>query len=193
MTLECYRQKVDKLASQHSLAVQQVEQEEAALSRSKGAVEATEEAQRIVQAIAQTLQQQAHQKIAEVVSRCLSAVFEQPYEFRIRFDRKRGKTEARMEFVRDGLVLDDPLNSVGGGVVDVCGLALRLACVLLARPPHRRFLCLDEPFRFVRGKGNRERTRRMLQGIAEELGVQFLICTDIPAYRLGKVIEIGGE
>ena len=75
--------------------------------------------------------------------------------------------------------------------VDVAALALRLACVVLARPPRRRLLVLDEPFRFVRGRENRARTRRMLTGLAGDLGFQIILCTDIPEYRLGMIVEMG--
>ncbi len=121
----------------------------------------------------------------------MSVVFDDPYEFRIRFDRKRGKTEARLEFVRDGKVRDDPLNEVGGGVVDVAALALRLACLMSFKPPKRRLLVLDEPFSYIRGVGNRKRVREMLVKLAEELKVQFVLSTDIPEFRLGKIIDIG--
>ena len=185
-----YRRKVDKLGADHRLAVATAERERVALSDATRKKETAIEAQRIVQAIAQALQQRAHDKIAKVVTRCLEAVFDDPYEFRIRFDTKRGKTEARLVFVRNEKEFDDPLNEVGGGVVDVASLALRLACIVLAKPPRRRLVVLDEPFSHVRGKGNRERTGRMLSKLAEDMGFQIVLCTDIPAYRLGTVIEL---
>ena len=107
------------------------------------------------------------------------------------FDRKRGKTEAQLVFERDGVQLEDPLNEIGGGVVDVAALALRLSSILLSRPPMRRFLALDEPFKSIRGKENRARTRLMLQRLAEDLKLQILINTDIPEFQLGTVVELG--
>jgi ABC-type uncharacterized transport system YnjBCD ATPase subunit len=93
-------------------------------------------------------------------------------------------------FIKDGVVLDDPLNEVGGGVIDVASLALRLSCILLMRPPMRRLLVLDEPFSNIRGESNKARTREMLQMLATEMGIQIVINTDIPAYRLGTVVEL---
>ena len=115
---------------------------------------------------------------------------DEPYEFMFRFDKKRGKTEARKVFYRDGLELDDPLNEVGGGVIDIASFALRVAYILLSHPPKRRFIALDESFKCVRGEDNKRRTRKMLQLLAEKKGFQFLINTDIPEYRLGKIIEM---
>jgi hypothetical protein len=184
------RKRVDGLKSRLRMAEECVRVEKARLGEAEAEVGVVLEASAVVQAVAQAVQQAVHVRIAAVVTRCLNAVFEDPYEFRIRFDRKRGKTEARMTFVRGGMELDDPMNEVGGGVVDVASLALRLACVVMARPVRRRLVVLDEPFAHIRGEGNRTRTREMLERLAEELGVQFVLCTDIEAYRMGNVVEV---
>lgn len=190
MDFQGVEQQVHRLAVQYQAAREAVDREAIALDEAQGQERTTVAAQQIVQSIAQTIQQQVHQQIATVVTRCLTAVFDEPYEFSIQFVQKRGKTEAQLQFTRDGLVLDDPLNEVGGGVIDVAALALRLAVILLSRPPRRRLLVLDEPWKNIRGEQNRTRTRQMLQRLAEELGIQFIINTDIPAYRLGTVVEI---
>lgn len=154
------------------------------------------EAQSIIQLIAQTMQQKAHKRISGLVSRCLSSVFSEPYEFRIVFDRKRGKTEARMEFERDGIVLDDPFNQIGGGVIDVAALALRLACIMMVQPRRRRLLVLDEPLKNVRGKQNRHRVRLLLETLAEEMDMQIILNVDIdsyPEFAVGDILEIGNN
>ena len=192
--ITAYRTTVDELLAQRRLAEECVRVEKGKLLGAELDIEVVGDANKILQAVARTVQQAAHGRLAGVVTRCLNAVFpDDPYGFRIRFDRKRGKTEARMVFVRDGLELDDPLNEVGGGVVDVASLALRLACVVMARPVRRRLVVLDEPFAHIRGGGNRRRTREMLERLADELGVQFILCTDIEEYRLGKVVEVGDD
>lgn len=193
VNLEEHRSVVDGLLADRRLADASVREETDALDETKARVASFGEAQTIVQGIAQTLQQRAHEKVAGVVTQCLNAVFEDAYEFRIRFDRKRGKTEARLTFVRDGLVLDDPLNEVGGGVIDVAALALRLAYLLLSRPPRRKLVVLDEPFRNIRGCGNKRRIRRMLLELADRIGFQFVLNVDADAYpefRLGTVVEL---
>lgn len=147
-----------------------------------------EESQRIIQTIATTIQEQAHSKIAAVVSKCLETVFDEPYQFKITFERKRGKTEARLTFLRDGLELD-PLTASGGGVVDVAAFALRLACLVLSVPKKRRTLILDEPFKFL-SKNYRSNIRKMLLSLSEEMSVQFIMVTHIPELECGRLIEI---
>lgn len=151
---------------------------------------AAEEAQQTIQAIAETVQEAAHDRIAGVVSRCLAAVFDDPYEFRIKFERARGRTEARLTFVRDGMEVS-PLEASGGGVVDVAAFALRLSCLMLARPARRRVVVLDEPFRFV-SAGYRERVRAMLEGLSKDLDVQFIMVTHIEELAVGHVINVDG-
>lgn len=150
---------------------------------------ASEEAKKIVQAVAQAVQQKAHDRIAGVVSRCLSAVFDEPYEFRVLFEQKRGRTEARLVFCRGELEVD-PLTASGGGVVDVAAFALRLSALLLTRPPLRRVVVLDEPFKFV-SEAYRGRVRLMLETLAAELDVQFVVVTHIRELVTGTVIDLG--
>jgi len=188
-----WRKTMDRLTAEHGQRRAEVARESAEVTRLQQSRRSVEEAQRIAQSVAQAIQQTVHRRIADVVSRCLLAVFDEPYSFKIEFDRKRGKTEAVMVFERGGAKLDDPLNEIGGGVVDVAAFALRLACLLLKRPAGRRMLVLDEPFKCLRGGQNRARTRVMLERLSEELGLQLLICTDIPEYRLGTVVELGDD
>lgn len=152
---------------------------------------AAEEAQGIVQAVAETVQAEAHDRIAGVVTRCLAAVFDKPYEFQIRFERARGRTEARLVFVRDGQELD-PLDASGGGVVDVAAFALRLSSLMLARPACRRVVVMDEPFKFV-SVGRRDRVRAMLESLAEDLDVQFVMVTHMDELRCGTIVELEGD
>jgi hypothetical protein len=186
-----YRNRANGLLLEHRTAVAAKEKETRELATIKMVLADTQEAQVIVQAIAQETQQRAQAQISSVVSQCLKTVFSDfAYDFEIRVDIKRGKTEATLVFLRDGIELTDPLNEVGGGVLDVASLALRLSCLLLTQPQRRKLLILDEPFSNIRGEENRARTRQLLQELAEQLDVQIIINTDIPEYRLGRVIEL---
>jgi DNA repair exonuclease SbcCD ATPase subunit len=138
--------------------------------------------------VAETIQEEAHDRIAGVVTRCLAAVFDDPYEFHIRFERARGRTEARLVFVREGREVN-PTDASGGGVVDVAAFALRLSCLMLARPACRRVVVLDEPFKFV-SADRRANVRAMLEGLAVDLGVQFIMVTHIEALECGTIIRL---
>lgn len=147
------------------------------------------EAQRIVQVVAQTVQKQAHAKLAGIVTRCLQAVFGPEFEFKIEFDRKRGKTEAKLLITENGLELN-PMDECCGGVIDVATFALRLACLLLQRPVRRRLLVLDEPMKNVNGQIYQDRVGQLMETLAEEMGVQFIIVTDDDWLKVGKVVQL---
>lgn len=127
--------------------------------------------------------------MAKVVSSALATVFDEPYTFHIEFEQKRGKTEARLVFMRDGIEFN-PKECSGGGVLDVAAFALRLACLILARPEARRVVVLDEPMKFVNGDENQARVGSMLLQMAEKTGFQFIIVSDDEWLKIGKVIEL---
>ena len=115
-------------------------------------------------------------------------VFEESYKFKINFERKRGKTEAVFVFIKDGQELD-AASSIGGGVIDLASFALRLSCLILARPQRRRVMILDEPFRFV-SRNHRGRLKSMLEILSTELKVQFILVTHDKELMIGKVYDL---
>ena len=184
-----YTAKITALHHRHALATARAAEEEAAATTAADNLTAAHQAQAAAQHIAEATQQQAQGRIAAIVSRCLLAVFgDDAYDFRIVFERKRGKTEAALLFARGGLEAD-PLTATGGGVVDVAAFALRLAALMLSRPPARRLLVVDEPFRFVSTEF-RPQVRRLLETLAEEMGVQIILVTHAPEFSIGKVVSL---
>ena len=185
-----WRRTVDKLLAAQRLAAAAVQAARADVDNAKARQAAVAEAQAAAQQLAQQTQQAAHAGLASVVSRCLSAVFDEPYDFRIAFEQKRGRTEARLTFYRDGHE-HDPMTASGGGVVDVAAFALRLAALTLAQPPARRVLFLDEPFRFVHSPLYRRRVRQLLERLADDMGVQIIMVTGVAELQTGQVVELG--
>jgi DNA repair exonuclease SbcCD ATPase subunit len=165
-----------------------LEMERASLKESSRNLSAIVKGQKILQEVARDVQQHAHKQIASVVSKSLKAVFDEPYEFRINFEKKRGKTEAQLEFVRDNQGTD-PLTAAGGGVVDVAAFALRIACLVLSRPVLRRVVVLDEPFRFV-SEEYRQRISDLLIQLSEDLKIQFVIVTHMKELKVGKIYRL---
>ena len=145
------------------------------------------QAQEIAQKAAEEIQQQVHKQIANIVNKCLQAIFPDPYEFKIRFVPKRGKTEAELLFIRNGKEIEN----VGGGVIVIVAFALRLSSLLLSRKRPRRTMALDQPFGDVsKDKGYLERIPEMLVMLAEEFGFQFIQVTHIDEMKIGKIIEL---
>jgi DNA repair exonuclease SbcCD ATPase subunit len=180
---------LNKLKIKLETAKEQVKQNRIAAVDAEDHLSKTEQARDLIQQVGQAVQQEAHDRLAGVVSRCLETVFDEPYEFKIVFDKKRNQTEARLVFVRDGFEVS-PLDAAGGGVVDVAAFALRLSCLLLRRPASRRLLVLDEPFRFL-SEQYRPRVKQMLEELSERMKIQIVQVTHAPELVAGKVIEMG--
>lgn len=183
-----YSKQVQRLLAQREHVRRQIKDEQVALEIASSQVEHVLAAQAMLQQLAQGVQQQAHACISKIVSQCLETVFVEPYEFEIEFEQKRGKTEARLLFMRDEHEID-PLEGSGGGVIDVAAFALRLACLVLSNPASRRIMILDEPMKFL-SKDYRPRFRELLKTISEDLQVQFIVVTHDPDLIGGSVVLI---
>ena len=184
------RSQIDGVLSQYTSALSAYREEGEALEGALSRLSSAESARDFIQSVVQSIQQEVHEQITAVVSKGLQTVFDEPYQFKIDFEKKRGRTEARLIFERNGLELD-PLSSSGGGVVDVAAFTLRVACLVLSRPSVRPLLILDEPFKNV-SKANDylDRIPSLLQSICKDLGIQIIMVTHIDELKVGKVIRI---
>lgn len=181
-------EQVEKKFAQIQLAEEKLKDYEIQKTNALQQSKTLADCQELAQVVAQGIQQQAHSMIARVVSKCLSAIFDEPYVFQILFERKRNKTEARLVFERDGMEID-PITSSGGGVLDVAAFALRLAAVVLTKPRCRKIIIMDEPFRFV-SQEYRFKIRQLLLDLAKEYDFQFIMVTHIRELVCGTNVDL---
>jgi DNA repair exonuclease SbcCD ATPase subunit len=186
-----YRQKLDKKKARLDSLKESVRENRVVVAEAEGHLSDAEECRTIIQGVGQRLQEMAHDRIAGVVSRCLEVVFDEPYEFKIVFEKKRNQTEARLVFVRDGMEIN-PMDAAGGGVVDVAAFALRLACISLRRPKLRKFVVLDEPWKHL-SERFRPGMRGLIMKLAQDMDFQFLVVTHSREFEAGKIIRLGGD
>ena len=110
------RSQIDALITEQNLNTSIIRKESVAMIHAEDAVDDAKEAQIFLQGVARNVQEKAHHQIASIVTECLAAVFDDPYEFKILFEEKRGKTEARLVLSRPArrrlLVLDEPFRFV---------------------------------------------------------------------------------
>lgn len=179
---------VEKLSLSYNVERSKYTQAKETIRATKLELVHAQEAESIIEAIAEDVQNKAHEQIAKTVSNCLSCVFDDPYEFKIVFDKKWNRTDASLVFVRDGEEYN-PVHSSGGGAVDVAAFALRVACVVMSKPPLRRVLLLDEPFKFV-SRQYRNKVREVLEIISKEMDVQIIMVTHIEELQAGNVVNL---
>ena len=139
-----------------------------------------EKAQAFLQKVAQDTQEQLKIHVEDIVQLALDAIFPDKYIFEIQFNTAYGKTTAELVFIskQSGHIVD-PMIASGGGVVDVCSFALRLACWTLSRGIDK-VIILDEPFRFL-SKNLQERAGMLLKELSGKLGIQIILTTHLDA------------
>lgn len=190
-TTQQLRKEINEHLAKYHLAKDRKKQLTKQIKSSSQYLKAGKESQAILQSVAKGIQESVHRQIATVVTRCIATVFENPYTFKIIFEKKRGKTEAKMAFLRDGKEFD-PNDGVSGGMKDVASFGLRVACLMIKRPQRRRLLVLDEPFKHL-DSHRVPRAAELLKTLSKEMNIQFIIVTHQHRLKIGKTIEIEGD
>ncbi len=190
MNLIKTRKKVNSLLSDLKVAKRACREERRKLAEAKEHLTFVEEAQQAVQLVAKEIQQHVHKQIANVVKECLDLIFvNEGYGFKIRFDKKRNRTEAVLILTKNEHEIIDPLNADSGGVCEISALPLRVACLIMSKPKLRRLLVLDEPFKSLSAE-YWERTRMLINKLSEDFGIQIIMVTHNPYLQTGKVIKL---
>ena len=181
MNLEEIRTEVAKLQGQRDAVAKRVDELTSLHKQYHRRTKVADLARKVVREAALITQSQLEFSIAKTVTTAQQVVFEDPYEFKVQFEEKRGKTECKMYLERDG-ELYDPLASTGYGVVDIAAFALRVASWSMAKRS-RSILLLDEPFKHLKGEAENRRAIMMMKEISKELGLQIITISDERAPR----------
>lgn len=128
-----------------------------------------------IQVAAANTQDKIRQHFIDVTQSAIDAIFPDEYEFRMDFVAKRNKTEVDIYLLKDGSRMN-PMESNGGGLVDVISFALRIACLSVSRSA--KILLMDEPFPHLRGEA-RNRLGNLVRGISRRLGIQIIMVADV--------------
>lgn len=171
--IAAYSEKIAKASARRALLQEEIGKRTAALQAGKARQEAIEQAQVIIQTAAQETQEQLRYHIQDLVQGALDTAFPGKYEFQIEFEIKRGRTEAKITLDSEGTRID-PMDSTGGGVVDIVAFSLRLAAWAISQ--QAPVITLDEPFKFL-SVNLRPVAGKILRGLADRLGVQIIMVT----------------
>ena len=101
-------------------------------------------------------------------------ILDKPYDLKLNFVVKRGKTEAQLRLFQDGAERHF-LYGTGGGVADIASAALRLT-FFEAYGDRRRILFFDEPFKHV-SRQYQSNLANFFKKYSEEFDVQLFIVT----------------
>lgn len=130
-----------------------------------------EKARLVIQQVAQDTQKNLEYRISNLTTTALHSV--SPYwpEFVAVFTPRRGKTECDLSF-KEYDVLEKPIDSAGGGPLDVGSFSLKITYWNLN--PNRPTFILDEPFKFV-SPGLQHKISDMLKMLSDKLGLQIIM------------------
>lgn len=148
-----------------------------------------EKARAFFQAHAENTQREISETLSVIITSALRSVFPDDYECSIEFGTKRNQTEARIKFLKGDEEIEDPINAVGGGVIDIATFAARVAFIFLSGS--RKVLIADEPFKAV-SADLRDKIPEMLKLLSTKLEMQFIIVSHLPELIDGadKVVKI---
>jgi DNA repair exonuclease SbcCD ATPase subunit len=169
--LERLRRCVDQATAQRDILQASLTANRARLADLQARAENLAQAREIIIAVGKMTQQQLELQISNLVSMALATVFDDPYEFKVQFTERRNVVEADFFLIRDG-VYYDPMESVGGGVLDVVAFGLRVADWRLRGG--RSVMILDEQFRNVWPAGQ-PKVNLLLRRISKELNLQIIL------------------
>lgn len=171
MQVERMKGKVEQLTSSIKHLEDVIQTEKRNLYRHEKALE-------IVKSVGLATQKQLEYQLSEQVSLAMDAVFDDPYELKLNFQEKRGRTEVEILFARNELEFP-PLGSAGGGAIDVAALALQIAYWSMRRDKKvRPVMLLDEPFQHLKGDDANQRALAIIREISHHLDLQMIMISD---------------
>lgn len=147
-------------------------------------VEAIEDATLYLTEAIKMTQNQIKQELEELVTTALNMVFEQPYEFKLEFDRSGDRLRCTPIILDGDREMTDPEHDIGGSAVDTISIALRIVVWSFEAGSTRGTFILDEPFTSL-GESSQllDKALSMIREISQRVKVQLLIITHIDAVK----------
>ena len=173
MNYSYYASKISRMSGKQELLQKRKDTDSKNITQLKQDLIYLEAAQAFIQQVAKDTQEQLRFMISDVVNLALDTCFPDEYIFNVNFEIKRGKTEASLSFIKNGIEVD-PMEASGGGVVDLASFALRIAAWSLGRSNNT--IILDEPFRFL-SKDLHAQAGMILKKLSEHLKLQIVMVT----------------
>ena len=168
-----------------------LENEKDRLTELQASVVAGERGLVILQQIAKRTQQNLEYHISNIVTTALSAISSKWPDFRAEIEVLRKTTQCRFLFVEFGEE-SKPIDSSGGGPLDVASFSLRVSYWSLNK--NRPSFILDEPFKYV-SPDLQHKVSDMLKMLSEKLKVQIIMVSHAEEvnYSADKTFHVDKE
>jgi DNA repair exonuclease SbcCD ATPase subunit len=164
--------KLNKARSEKDFVTRSLKANEEELTIKQYRLAHAEKAQIIFQAVAKKTQENLEVHFSDLVTLALQSVFDEPLEFTMTVVPRRNKTEVDLFLGSGGENKDEPMESCGGGALDIASFALRVAFWSLRK--NRHTLILDEPFKFV-SPDLQHKVSDMVRLLSDKLKLQIIM------------------
>ncbi len=140
--------------------------------------------------VQQVTKQKTKDSFERLVTYALRFIYSEDYKFELDFGRRGNLSEINFNVkTPDFKESFNPLDTSGGGVLDILSLALRICLIELTRPKIEGTIILDEPFKHL-SSNYLGRAIKFLEAISKKIGRQIILIThkqeliDSASYKL---------
>ena len=174
--LNALASKLSSLSGQVSLLDAQITQSEQKIERLDRKKEIYHKSVELLTAVEKSTQDALKKGFEEIVTYALQYILNNSeYRFNLEFGRRGNLQEIDFTLVTpDCKDPHDPMESSGGGVLDILSLALRVSLIELTKPRIEGFICLDEPFKHL-SSNHLESARKFIQAINRRINRQIIM------------------
>lgn len=120
----------------------------------------------------------------DIVSWSLKYIYQDEYKFSLAFGRRGNLSELDFAIRTPDHDEDaDPMDTRGGGILNVVSLILRLVLMEVSVPKINGFIILDESFKNVNGQDNIDRLNGFVKEVNTKFNRQIIHITDMDNFK----------
>lgn len=129
----------------------------------------------VLNRVQQVTREKTKREFESLVSFCLNFIFEEPYTFKLDFEKRGNLQNLNFKIEKPGYDESyDLLSTQGGGVLNIISFALRIILMEISSPKIQGFFLADEPFANL-SENYHNRASLLLEELSKKLKRQFII------------------
>lgn len=169
-----YKEKLIQLKSDKKSLIDQRRENKRGVIFAKKKLEDIIKARWLITEAQERTQFKFKKRVEPLVTMAIRSIYPNPYKFELVFGKRAGKLTCTPTIVENG-VEKDPMEDMGGGLVDIVSFALRVVLWSFERPKTNPIIFFDEP---LKNMGELIRLgAEVMRKVANKLGFQLIINT----------------
>lgn len=172
---------IEDKKSKRQLLTQQISQKNLLIQEKTVHCDNLTKARWILSEVAKQTQTKFKEYVENLVTMAIRAVYEdRSIRFLLDFEINRNKSEALMRVQEGTKEPYTPEDEMGGGIIDMIGMALRIVLWSIESPRSRNVIIADEPMKNLGHGKLLTRAGNILKEISHKLGFQLILVTHEP-------------